>query len=122
MKYKVYVLYGMLQPLVVRPTENGYQLIAGERRLRAARNAGLSLVPAVVENADDNRMLLIALVENVQREDLGPIDEALAYQELMERFNRSGNCSNLVAYPPDMPGRCLVSTIPRNSWPWPIRS
>jgi ParB family chromosome partitioning protein len=81
--------HGMLQPLVVRENEDGYQLIAGERRLRAAGIAGLSLVPAVVEKADDERMLMVALVENIQREDLGALDEAAAYQELIDRFSLS---------------------------------
>jgi ParB family chromosome partitioning protein len=81
--------HGMLQPLVVRETDDGYQLIAGERRLRASQEAGLSLVPALLEKADDSRMLMIALVENLQREELAPLDEAAAYRELIDRFNLS---------------------------------
>jgi len=81
--------HGMLQPLLVRKTDDGYELISGERRLRAAAKAGLPLVPAIIESADDKKMLLMALVENIQREDLNPIEEASAYRELMEKFNLS---------------------------------
>ncbi len=79
---------GVLQPVLVRPTGNGgFELIAGERRWRAARRAGLSNIPAIVRTADDTSSLEQALVENVQREDLSPMDEAAAYQQLIEDFH-----------------------------------
>jgi ParB family chromosome partitioning protein len=79
---------GVLQPLLVRATgPASYELIAGERRLRAARRAGLAMVPAIVRTADDALSLEQALVENVQREDLNPMDEAAAYQQLIEDFH-----------------------------------
>ena len=78
---------GVLQPIVVQSGDEGYHLIAGERRLRAARIAGLQVVPAVVRSPEDDSALLSeALIENVQREDLRPLEEAAAYQELVERF------------------------------------
>jgi len=77
--------HGVLQPVVVRPMPTGgYQLILGERRLRAARLAGLERVPAIVREADEAETLELALVENLQREDLNPIDEAHGYEALME--------------------------------------
>ncbi len=80
-------LHGVLQPIVVRATPNGaYELIAGERRLRAARTAGLSHVPAVVRESADAELLQLALIENVQRADLNAIEEAGAYRELIRRF------------------------------------
>lgn len=77
---------GVLQPILVRAHEGGYELIAGERRLRAARRAGLATIPAIVRTADDLGMLQQALIENVQREQLDPLEEAAAYQQLMEDF------------------------------------
>ncbi len=74
---------GVLQPILVRPVGNGYQLVAGERRLMAAQRAGLLKVPAVVRDIPDNRLLELALTENIQREDLNPIEEAQAYQRLI---------------------------------------
>ena len=79
---------GVLQPVLVRPMGEGtYELIAGERRWRAAKRAGLSLVPAIVRTVDDTASLEQALVENIQREDLNPLDEAAAYQQLLEDFH-----------------------------------
>ncbi|MCU0473083.1 MAG: ParB/RepB/Spo0J family partition protein [Bacteroidales bacterium] len=76
---------GIVQPLTVRETGNGrYQLIAGERRLRAARLAGLSHVPAFIRTADDQAMLELALVENIQREDLDAVEVAISFQRLIE--------------------------------------
>jgi ParB family transcriptional regulator, chromosome partitioning protein len=76
---------GIVQPLTLRETGNGrYQLIAGERRLRAARLAGLTHVPAFIRTADDQAMLEIALVENIQREDLDAVEVAISYQRLIE--------------------------------------
>lgn len=79
---------GIIQPLVVTPAISGrYELIAGERRLRAAKLAGLEKVPVFIKEADVETMLELALVENLQREDLNPIEEAIAYKELMESFD-----------------------------------
>jgi ParB family transcriptional regulator, chromosome partitioning protein len=81
---------GVLQPVVVRPRpEGGYSLIAGERRWRAAREAGVPTLPAVVRQADDRETLLLGLVENVAREDLSPIEEARAYAALLDEFELS---------------------------------
>jgi ParB family chromosome partitioning protein len=81
---------GMIQPVVVRPRlEGGYELIAGERRWRAAREAGIATVPAVVREADDRDTLLLGLVENVAREDLSPIEESRAYAMLIDEFSLS---------------------------------
>jgi len=78
---------GLIQPVVVRPRlQGGYELIAGERRWRAAREAGLATVPAVVREADDRESLLLALVENVAREDLSPVEEARGYAVLIDEF------------------------------------
>ena len=78
--------HGVLQPVLVTGTIDGYQLIAGERRVRAARLAGLDRIPAVVRQLADRDQLEVALVENVQRADLDPIDEALAYRQLIDEF------------------------------------
>ena len=81
---------GIVQPIVVRPRpDGGYELIAGERRWRAARKAGLATVPALVRPSDDRDSLLLALVENVAREDLSPVDEARAYAVLVDEFGLS---------------------------------
>ena len=81
-------LHGVLQPIVVRATPDGaYELIAGERRLRAARTAGLSHIPAVLRDSADEDLLQLALIENVQRADLNAIEEAGAYRELIRRFD-----------------------------------
>ena len=81
---------GLIQPVVVRPREaGGYELIAGERRWRAAREAGVSAVPAVVREAGDRESLLLAVVENVAREDLNPVEEARAYAVLIDEFGLS---------------------------------
>lgn len=77
---------GILQPIVVRREADGYVLISGARRLRAARMAGLSHVPAVVRQVDDTDMLVLALIENLQRADLNPIEKARGFRDLQERF------------------------------------
>lgn len=77
---------GLLQPLVVRPAESGWQLVAGERRWRAVRRLGWSRVPVIVRELQDEQMLVLALVENLQREDLSPLEEAMGYQRLVEEF------------------------------------
>ena len=80
--------HGIIQPLTVRKLQSGYyQIIAGERRWRAARMAGLSEVPAIVIEADDRKAMELAMIENLQREDLNPIEEAEGYQMLMSQYN-----------------------------------
>jgi ParB family chromosome partitioning protein len=90
---------GLVQPLLVRPrSEGGYELIAGERRLRAARAAGLATVPAVIRETGERESLLLALVENVAREDLSPVEEARAYTVLMDEFGLTlGDVADRVA-------------------------
>ena len=78
---------GILQPLLVRPSDNGYELITGERRLRAAKRAGLQQVPVMIKDIDDEVMLEMSIVENIQRENLNPIEEAEAYHRLITDFN-----------------------------------
>lgn len=75
---------GVLQPLLVRPVDGGYEIVAGERRYRAAIEAGLSAVPVVVKSLDDRETLEIAIIENLQREDLSPVEEARAFARLQE--------------------------------------
>ena len=77
---------GLLQPIVVRQDGDGYVLIAGERRLRASEDAGFNEIPALIRDTDDAGSLTQALVENLQREDLGPLEEAAAFQQLHEDF------------------------------------
>lgn len=82
--------YGVLQPIIVRPNpnfEDSFEIVAGERRWRAAKMAGLTEIPAVVLDGDDLKTAQIALIENVQREDLNVVEEALGYQTLMDRFD-----------------------------------
>ncbi|WP_303722371.1 ParB/RepB/Spo0J family partition protein [Malonomonas rubra] len=78
---------GVIQPLVVRKLEDHYQIIAGERRWRAAQKAGLHEVPVVIQDVSEDWALEMALIENIQREDLNPIEESLAYRNLMQRFD-----------------------------------
>ncbi len=79
--------HGMIQPIVVRETATGYELVAGERRLRAAKELGLKMVPAIVKDFSPEKSLEIALVENIQREDLNPIEQAISFKRLAEEFN-----------------------------------
>ena len=82
--------HGVLQPILVRPLANGhYQLIAGERRWRAARGAGLDAIPALIEDIDDETALEISVIENLQREDLSPMDEALIYDKMIREHGYS---------------------------------
>ena len=82
--------HGVLQPILVRPQPNGhYQLIAGERRWRAAQGAGLAAIPALIEEIDDETALEIAVIENLQREDLSPIDEAMIYDKMIREHGYS---------------------------------
>jgi ParB family chromosome partitioning protein len=80
---------GILQPLVVRATEEGFELIAGERRLRAAKEAGIDRVPVLIREAQEGESMELALIENLQREELNPLETAAAYQALMESFGLS---------------------------------
>lgn len=78
--------HGMLQPVLVRTTEEGYELIAGERRWRAAQMAGMESIPAVIRDIDDREAAEIALIENLQRDDLNAIEEARAYRTIMDNY------------------------------------
>jgi ParB family chromosome partitioning protein len=77
---------GIIQPIVVRRADQGYEIVAGERRWRAAQRAGLMKVPVVVREIPEERLLAVALIENIQREDLNPIEEASAYRRLTDEF------------------------------------
>lgn len=79
--------FGLLQPILVQDRKDYYEIIAGERRWRAARLAGLKEVPVIIKNYTDQEIVEIALIENIQREDLNPIEEAQAYKRLLEEFN-----------------------------------
>ncbi len=117
---------GILQPVLVRRNGQQYELIAGERRWRAAREAGLAALPALVKDLNDEQMLEVALIENTQRADLNPIERAQAYRELMLRFqltqdqaaNRLGlerstvaNFIRLLELPPDIQDSVSRETI-----------
>jgi ParB family transcriptional regulator, chromosome partitioning protein len=78
---------GLLQPVIVRPRDGGFELIAGERRWRAAQQLGWPRIPAVIKEVDDRTLLTLALIENLQRDDLSPIDEAAGYRRLGEEFH-----------------------------------
>ena len=78
--------FGVIQPLIVKKRENYYEIIAGERRWRASKKAGIKKVPVIVKDYDENEILKISLIENLQREDLNPIEEALAYQQLKSEY------------------------------------
>jgi ParB family chromosome partitioning protein len=82
---------GLVQPIVVRPNgmEGGYEIVAGERRWRAAQKAGVHTVPVIIRELDDRELLELAIIENVQRQDLNAIEEATGYRELVERFDYS---------------------------------
>ncbi|MDR0468975.1 MAG: ParB/RepB/Spo0J family partition protein [Peptococcaceae bacterium] len=81
--------HGVVQPIFVRVAEEGYQVIAGERRVRAARQAGLTEIPALVRDITENEMMEISLIENIQRADLDPVEEARAYKRLSEEFRQT---------------------------------
>lgn len=78
---------GVVQPILVRPSGDRYELIAGERRLRAVKSLGYSRIPAVVKDVDDINAIELSLIENIQREELNPVEEAHAYKRLMDEFN-----------------------------------
>ncbi|WP_409290878.1 ParB/RepB/Spo0J family partition protein [Peribacillus sp. SCS-37] len=79
--------HGILQPLIVRKSIKGYEIVAGERRFRAAKEAGLQKVPVVVRSFNEQQMMELALLENLQREDLNPLEEGMAYQTLLEKLS-----------------------------------
>ncbi len=78
--------HGVLQPIILKTIDNGYEIVAGERRWRASRMAGLKEIPAVVKDLEDDQLVQISLIENLQREDLNQIEEALAYNSLIEEY------------------------------------
>ncbi len=80
---------GLVQPIIVRPVAGGYEIVAGERRWRAAQKAGLHTVPVIARDLEDKEVLELAIIENVQRADLNSIEEASGYRELVERFDYS---------------------------------
>ncbi len=117
---------GLLQPIVVRPVADGYELIAGERRLRASRLAGLSAIPAIIRSTDDDAMLRDALLENLHRSNLNALEEAAAYQQLLsdfgctqdelaKRIGRSrpqvSNTLRLLKLPPDVQRRVASGVL-----------
>lgn len=79
-------LHGMIQPIMVRKAENGHEIVAGERRWRAARKAGLKQVPCIIRDLDEQQNMLVAIIENMQREDLNAIEEAAALEEMVRKF------------------------------------
>ncbi|MBF8984432.1 ParB/RepB/Spo0J family partition protein [Lutibacter sp. B2] len=79
--------HGVIQPIVVRPVENGYEIIAGERRWKATQKAGLKEIPCIIKDIDERERMEIALIENLQREDLNSLEEAVAYKTLMDLYN-----------------------------------
>jgi ParB family chromosome partitioning protein len=79
--------HGIIQPIVVRKMANGYEIIAGERRLKAAQEIGIKKIPAIIKSINNEKSLEIALVENIQREDLNPVEQANAFKRLIDEFN-----------------------------------
>ena len=79
--------HGIIQPIVVRKMANGYEIVAGERRLKAAKEIGLKKIPAIIRSFNNEKSLEIALVENIQREDLNPVEQANAFKRLIDEFN-----------------------------------
>ena len=114
-------IYGVLQPIIVRENEampGLYEIIAGERRWRAAKMAGLNEIPAVIFDGDDLKTAQVALIENIQREDLNPIEEAMAYGALIDRFDLT---QRTVLFPQVMPARFSALRTRIRSFPWPPR-
>lgn len=79
--------HGVIQPIMVKSTKYGYEIIAGERRWRAARMAGLKEIPCLIKDIDEKEHMLIAIIENLQREDLNPIEEAMSFQLMIDKYN-----------------------------------
>ncbi len=109
---------GILQPLVIRSTESGFELIAGERRLRAAKEAGLDRVPVLIRQAAESESMEMALVENLQREDLNPLETAAAYQALMDSF---GLTKDQLAHRLGKSRAAITNTLRLARLPEPIR-
>jgi ParB family transcriptional regulator, chromosome partitioning protein len=109
---------GILQPLVIRSTEAGFELIAGERRLRAAKEAGLDRVPVLIRQAAESESMEMALVENLQREDLNPLETAAAYQVLMDSF---GLTKDQLAHRLGKSRAAVTNTLRLARLPEPIR-
>jgi ParB family transcriptional regulator, chromosome partitioning protein len=109
---------GILQPLVIRSTETGFELIAGERRLRAAKEAGLDRVPVLIRQAAESKSMEMALVENLQREDLNPLETAAAYQALMDSF---GLTKDQLAHRLGKSRAAITNTLRLARLPEPIR-
>ena len=116
--------HGVLQPLLVRPLPGGsYQLVAGERRWRASRMAGLQEVPVVIREMDEEQAMEIALIENLQREDLNAIEEATGYKQLMERYGMTQEqvAKRVGKSRPAIANACACSTCRRRSWIWWVK-
>ncbi len=109
---------GILQPLVIRSTDTGFELIAGERRLRAAKEAGLDRVPVLIRPAAESESMEMALVENLQREDLNPLETAAAYQALMDGF---GLTKDQLAHRLGKSRAAITNTLRLARLPGPIR-
>jgi len=110
---------GLIQPLVVRRSPGGFELVAGERRLRAVRDLGWEKVPAVIRELSDEAMLVLALVENLQRENLNPVEEALAFQQLIDGF---GLTQQAVAKRLGRNRSTIANTLRLLTLPHPIRN
>jgi ParB family chromosome partitioning protein len=110
--------HGVVEPLVVRQRDGSFELVAGERRLRAARLAGLQTVPVVVRDMDDRQVLEVTLIENLQREDLSALEEAAAYVRLMEEF---GSTQEDVARRVGKSRPAVANTIRLLQLPQPVR-
>src|SRR5918912_1875422 len=110
---------GILQPLVIRSTEGGFELIAGERRLRAAKEAGLDRVPVLIREAGESESMEMALGENLQREDLNPLETAAAYQALMDTF---GLTKEQLAHRLGKSRAAVTNTLRLAQLPNPIRA
>jgi len=110
---------GILQPLVIRSTETGFELIAGERRLRAAKEAGLDRVPVLIREAAESASMEMALVENLQREDLNPLETAAAYQALMDNF---GFTKDQLAHRLGKSRAAVTNTLRLNRLPESVRA
>jgi ParB family chromosome partitioning protein len=117
---------GIIQPIVARKVEQGYEIVAGERRWRAAQRAGLLKVPVVVRDIPEEKLLAVALIENIQREDLNPIEEAVAYRRLSDEFHLTqeqiaeavgkdrssiANYVRLLRLPPDVRANVASNTL-----------
>ena len=106
-------VHGVIQPLTVRQMPTGYyQIIAGERRWRAARLANLSEIPVVIVEADDKKAMELALIENLQRQDLNPVEEALGYQALIEEYGLTQDGWENPVPPWPMPCGCWDCPLP----------